>query len=381
MLFAFTSIAQGIQFEDSKWQEALEKAKVENKLLFVDAYTQWCGPCKRMAKHEFTQKEVGDYYNENFVNLKLDMETPNGRTFDSEYPVSAYPTMMFLDGDGKVVKRVKGGRKAAQLISMGEEVMKSHDFSGNFREQYEDGDRSYDVVFGFVKALNQSSKPSLKISNEYLKSNPNITSEQKLMFIAEAAVEADSRLFSEFRNNKNDLLKLLGEDEFNKKVRRACDNTVLKAVEYDFPDLKSEAISKAKELLTVGGDYYQYEADKKYAVEMRDDALYLASVKKLSKTYLKKDLDKAGKLVEELLKSKKMTSAVKKEVITQAKKYHSISDSPKSCINYASALVISKEYKKALKVLNKTIARESKAGNDTTTLEKFKKRLSKKMES
>lgn len=84
---------EGIQFFHGTWAEALEKAKIEDKLLFVDAYAQWCGPCKVMAKNVFTQKKVGDFFNENFINLKMDMETTDGASFGHKYPVSAYPTL------------------------------------------------------------------------------------------------------------------------------------------------------------------------------------------------------------------------------------------------------------------------------------------------
>ena len=42
--------AGGIEFFHGTWKEALAKAKAEDKILFVDSYAQWCGPCKRMAK-------------------------------------------------------------------------------------------------------------------------------------------------------------------------------------------------------------------------------------------------------------------------------------------------------------------------------------------
>jgi thioredoxin-related protein len=194
---------QGIQFFEGSWKEAMEKAKSEDKLLFVDAFAKWCGPCKAMAKNVFTQQKVGDFFNSNFINLKLDMEEADGVSFGHKYPVSAYPTLFFLDGDGKVVKLIKGGQQAEGLINLGAEAIKSNDKSGNFAEKYEAGERDYTLVLNYVKALNQAGKPSLKISNDYLLSNPNITEEEKLLFIFEAAVDADSKLFDKFFTGKS----------------------------------------------------------------------------------------------------------------------------------------------------------------------------------
>ena len=100
ILFAATSLqAAGIDFFQGTWEEALEKAKKEDKLIFVDAYTTWCGPCKRMSKQVFTQNEVGEFYNKNFISMKIDMEKTPGRKFQRKYPVSAFPTLYYIDGD------------------------------------------------------------------------------------------------------------------------------------------------------------------------------------------------------------------------------------------------------------------------------------------
>ena len=106
----------GIQFVQLPLEEALKQAKAENKLVFLDCYTSWCGPCRMMASKVFTQKAVGDLFNERFVNLKMDMEKGAGVDVAKRYNVSAYPTMLLLDGDGQVVYKIIGARRAADLM-------------------------------------------------------------------------------------------------------------------------------------------------------------------------------------------------------------------------------------------------------------------------
>ena len=60
-------LAAQIDFRESGFAKALEAAKVENKLVFMDCYTSWCGPCKRMAAQGFTQEKAGEYFNPRFV--------------------------------------------------------------------------------------------------------------------------------------------------------------------------------------------------------------------------------------------------------------------------------------------------------------------------
>ena len=66
--------SRGIDFFPGSWNEALELAKKEDKLIFLDAYASWCGPCKSMQKKVFPTDKVGEYFNARFINVKIDME-------------------------------------------------------------------------------------------------------------------------------------------------------------------------------------------------------------------------------------------------------------------------------------------------------------------
>ena len=79
---------ENLAFIHEKFGEAVEKARAENKLVFVDAYTTWCGPCKQMDKNTFSDENVAAFFNEKFVNLKLDMERGDGLTIQQRYKIS-----------------------------------------------------------------------------------------------------------------------------------------------------------------------------------------------------------------------------------------------------------------------------------------------------
>lgn len=114
---------KGIQFYQGSWEQAKAKAEKEGKPIFVDAYATWCGPCKVMSKRIFTQKKVGDFYNKNFINYKYDMEKGTGPKFKRKHNVSAYPTLIYFNSEGKVVKKVKGARRADGLIQLGKKAL------------------------------------------------------------------------------------------------------------------------------------------------------------------------------------------------------------------------------------------------------------------
>lgn len=132
----FLAIGQekGISFEhNTTWAKVKEKAKAENKHIFVDAFTTWCGPCKWMDANIFPQEKVGSFFNENFVNLKIQMdETPadnedvkswreEAKRFAKDYKVAAYPTFLIFSPDGELVHRIVGGGEADQFIAAAKE--------------------------------------------------------------------------------------------------------------------------------------------------------------------------------------------------------------------------------------------------------------------
>lgn len=118
-LLLLSGHAQGIEFFGGSWAEALDQARQQRKLIFVDAYTTWCGPCKMMNRNTFPTEEVGSFFNTNFVNVKLDMERGEGLTFSSRYRVNAYPTMFFINYQGEVVHRILGYHGPRELLREG----------------------------------------------------------------------------------------------------------------------------------------------------------------------------------------------------------------------------------------------------------------------
>ena len=107
---------QGIRFETGGLQEALAKARKENKAVFVDCYTSWCGPCKMMSSKVFPDKQAGDFFNPRFISLKIDMEKDEGKELAQKWNIRVFPTYLILDPQGEIVYTSQGYIPAEELI-------------------------------------------------------------------------------------------------------------------------------------------------------------------------------------------------------------------------------------------------------------------------
>ena len=114
----------GIQFTQITLEKAKKQAAKSGKLIFIDAYTDWCGPCKKMAATSFKDEEVGKVFNDNFINLKIEMEkNPDGQQVARRYNVRAYPTLLIIDANGNLVKQAIGFQTKDRLIALAESVL------------------------------------------------------------------------------------------------------------------------------------------------------------------------------------------------------------------------------------------------------------------
>ena len=114
--------AGGIQFHRVNFNEALQIAKKENKLVFMDIYATWCGPCKKLKAKTFANQEVGKYFNEIFVNVAFNGEDGEGIELARKYGINSYPTLLFINSDGSIMTGSSGYHTDKELIEFGKSV-------------------------------------------------------------------------------------------------------------------------------------------------------------------------------------------------------------------------------------------------------------------
>ena len=155
------SHAQGVKFESGTWNEILTKAQTENKTIFVDVYTKWCGPCKHVSENVFPQEKLGEYYNSRFINFKIDAESPDGKEFVKTYPVTGYPTFFFIDGNGKVIHKIVGAKDVDGFISEAKMITMyaRHGGIDNMMAAIKNGTASRELLYDYYTSANKKNKP------------------------------------------------------------------------------------------------------------------------------------------------------------------------------------------------------------------------------
>ncbi|MBK7093783.1 MAG: DUF255 domain-containing protein [Saprospiraceae bacterium] len=116
LFFTITFFGQGINFHKKPWDELKSLARTENKFLFVDCYTDWCGWCKVMDQKTFSDPEVIKFMNEKFISAKIDMEKGQGITLAMKYRVTGFPSYLIFSPEGKLVYKTFGYQKVPDFL-------------------------------------------------------------------------------------------------------------------------------------------------------------------------------------------------------------------------------------------------------------------------
>ncbi|MFN8310666.1 MAG: thioredoxin domain-containing protein [Chitinophagales bacterium] len=249
-LISVSGFSQGIEFDhDLTFQQALDKARSEGRLIFMDCYTTWCGPCKRLASQVFPDSAVGAYFNRNFVNMKVDMEKGEGIDIATRYQIRAYPTMLWLDENGAVKHKQVGGLDPAGLIAAAQKAGDPlPDMVSGMDKKYASGNRELPFLEDYLAARKASGLDVSKLFSEYLSLlNEN---EWKRDGVKKTVYNLTNDVSSPglpiMMKNKAAISGLMTEKGFNDKVNFIANNTLTEAIRKNSEDKLMQAVSLVK---------------------------------------------------------------------------------------------------------------------------------------
>lgn len=214
-----------INFEQTKqWNALVKKAKKAKKLIFVDCYTSWCGPCKMLAKNVFTQDSVADYFNKTFINAQFDMEKDkDGVMLKNKFAVKAFPTLVFVDpATQEVVHRMVGAGTSAWLLKGANAATNPQENLAGLTKRYNAGERTPELLEKYLTALSSAymADKQEEVANAYLNSlsTEQLATKNNWMLIVKNINDPLSAPLKKVMENKGKFYAIAGKEIVDYKL-------------------------------------------------------------------------------------------------------------------------------------------------------------------
>lgn len=221
----------GIAFQTNAWAQVLEKARAEQKAVFLYAYTPACRYCRQMEKEVFPDQEVYTYYNATFVSYKINIEDgAEGTALAKKYGINAFPTYMYFNQLGEPLHQSGSGKSAADFLLDGKNAFNPQKALFSLKRKYETGDRSPALLFHYSNALyfyHQVDSPKEQVVGEYLATQKpqELTSEENLRYVFSKDLSFRSPATQFFLANQQLFIPLFGQEEVLQKAEKFITRT------------------------------------------------------------------------------------------------------------------------------------------------------------
>lgn len=233
LLIGLTAKSQefvGVNFIKENLSLAKTKATSKDKLIFVDAYTTWCGPCKMMDRKTFKDPTVVEFYNDNFINLKMDMEKGIGPVFAQKHGVRGYPSLLFINAAGELVHRSLGFQDSNRFLELGQAAIDPNKQVVTLQKRFEAGEKDQEFLLNFADALTLAGMEGYEEATQaYLDQEEDWSTSKNINVLfdySEASI--DSKLFAYMIKNIAKFESVVGAQKVADKIIFAASSDVRK---------------------------------------------------------------------------------------------------------------------------------------------------------
>jgi thiol-disulfide isomerase/thioredoxin len=340
-LLPVLATAQGIAFEPGSWKDAVAKAKAEKKLIFLDTYTTWCGPCKWMDKNVYPDAKVGEKFNAAFVNFKVDAEKGEGIELAKKYQVTAYPTYLFVSADETLVYRTIGSRPAEKFIEEADKALtagREKPLSA-WESEYAGGQRDAEFLRGYLEKRQKLGLSNADLFDAYLATLPadSLAAPSTLRLLADDnhPPVAGGKAFGVLYENRNKLASAGVRMPATMLFQQSIQQTVREAGRAKNPSLLAMAVRANEQVYANAPETKRREMaaqmEMTYFRAAKEFDKYAAAATEYVNRYLsRRNLDSLRKLDEQMYAlqmapytsgKKDSTAAAEKERFAMIKKY------------------------------------------------------------
>lgn len=221
--FAATAQTVPVAFVGGSWPQVQARARVENRNVFLYAWSPSCGPCVGMARDVFPDSAVVRYYNATFLSYKVNIDEGAGPDLARRYGIVALPAYLYLDSKGKLLHRSGGGKPAAAFIQDGKDAFDPDKAYFTLKERYRAGDRRPAFLYAFSEAPGLGQEPELhgRVVADYLRSQTlaELAASRNLEYIFRQDTKFDSPAIQYFLRHQPAFELLFGPAAVAKKTR------------------------------------------------------------------------------------------------------------------------------------------------------------------
>jgi len=386
-LFITVSFSDGfsqnrsIRFIDKPWQDIVAMAKQENKLIFLDAYASWCGPCKWMAANMFTNDSIADYYNKTFICASFDMEKGEGISLRKKYGVRAYPSLIFINPDQNMVhEKVGAAQKVREYIDMAKIAQNPEEGLAAYIKKYNAGNNSPLFIQNYLYRLADAFIPINTVIQKYFvtQNETDLLNRVNWNIIYRFSSEINDPLFEFLVKHQAEYAKAYSKDSVIGKISDVYLNA-LRGTQRNFNSKLADSVylrleekikasgfeGAGKVIFTSDLDWFQAKGKNKEFLDLAFENL---------DKYYANDYNMLSK-VSGIVSS--MTSEAKymEKALSWSKKSVSIREEPFNTDNYASILFKMGKKDEAVKQEKKVIALAKKRNISAIPYEEALKKM------
>lgn len=239
LLIGVNAQETGMHFEHNKvWNKILAKAKAENKYVFLDCYTTWCGPCKTMSTTIFPKADVGKFYNAKFINAKVQLDKTDkdnadvkswyadAQMIETKYDVKAYPTYLIFSPNGEVVQRFVGSMTAEDFLAKGKDALVPEKQYYTQLRKYQAGDKTPSFLYKLATMSKNvyDMKNAKLIVDDYLATQNDLYTKENLSLLKEFIQNSKDRGFDMILKNPEKVDAVLGESSADNIIKSVAMN-------------------------------------------------------------------------------------------------------------------------------------------------------------
>lgn len=219
------------------WQQILKKAKKENKYIFVDCFTTWCGPCKKMDKEVYTNDSVSAVLNDKFISVKVQMDSTKGddaftqtwyttaKKISTTYNITAYPTFLFFSPGGEIVYKDLGFKMPDKFIQTVQDALNPTKQYYALLSAFKKGKKDYVHMPDLIKSAKQLGDTTnylLLVTDYYAylqsQGKDKLYTKENIEFIGTTLESPKQLLFKMFYPNGKLVDSIMNKDGYARKV-------------------------------------------------------------------------------------------------------------------------------------------------------------------